>query len=414
MLAAGAVAAVPDLSGLGPAGSPAAARAATPTPSPTSCDGYTANGYGRTQADYARVGLDADRVEAWEDGFRTAWTNADPHVFEWWYSDFTGDDGTVVSYVIRTRLHDGFEPDQTVADRKPGVSVIITDPDGTNHKVVKTYDWDDFSSSTERCDVRVGPFRFSGDLKTYHMRGTDGEIAVDLTLTSLVKPFRPGTGILFLGDTDKYLAWLAAVPSGRAEGTITVDGKKRAFTGKGYHDHNWGNISFPQYVDHWRWGRGSVGKYAVIGTAMHLREEFDAAFAPVLLVDDTETGERVLASYSTEAITAAESDPRPHPDPAYPKDYYAKVDWTYSDGDDHATLTMTDTDKLITAMQYVTDPTAAQQATLAKLGIDEIWYTRYDTDVVLDLDTSAARAGGTGKGTLENAQFGLSSSPPKG
>jgi hypothetical protein len=136
------------------------ATGTAPTPGPTT--GYTSNGFGGTPADYARVGLQPDIYQLWEDGFRTADTNYDPNVYEWWYSDFT-------------------------------------DPDGADHRVVKTYEWNDFFSATDRCDVRVGPFTFAGNLKTYHMRGAgkdlDGEdLALDLTLTSLVSPFRPGTG----------------------------------------------------------------------------------------------------------------------------------------------------------------------------------------------------------------------------
>ncbi|WP_030176789.1 hypothetical protein [Streptomyces sp. NRRL S-813] len=46
-----------------------------------------------------------------EDGFRTIAVNDDPNVFEWWYSDFTGEDGTVVSHTLQTRVDDGFVPE---------------------------------------------------------------------------------------------------------------------------------------------------------------------------------------------------------------------------------------------------------------------------------------------------------------
>ncbi|MBB3099494.1 hypothetical protein FHR83_007201 [Actinoplanes campanulatus] len=385
-------------------------RAAPGTPPP---NGYTANWVGNRPADFARVGLSPSYHQQWEDGFRTAAVNADPDAYEWWYSDFTGDDGTVVSFTLKTRPTDGFEPDATEADRAPGVSLIITEPDGTNHRVVKNYTWDDFTSSTDRCDVRVGPFTFKGDLKTYRMRGADGDLAIDLTLTSLVSPFRPGTGFRFLNDTDRYQAWFAAVPAGEASGTITVAGKRRRFAGRGYHDHNWGNVPFAEFVDHWRWGRGSIDQYAVIGVDFRLRPEYDSSSQPILLVDDTRTGKRLIASFDPRAITATELDPRPHPDPAYPKDYYATVDWRYANGTDHARVTMTDTENLIVARQYLTDPSAAQQATMTRLGIDQVWYTRYDTTIGFELDAAGLTATGNGEGTLENAQFGMGSSPPK-
>jgi hypothetical protein len=382
-------------------------------PMPPPANLYTANLFGSTPNDYARVALSPSYYQQWEDGFRTAAINDDPDAYEWWYSDFTGHDGTVVSFVLRTRPGNGFEPNATEADRVPGVSLIITDPDGTSHSIVKNYTWDDFSSSTDRCDVRVGPFTFAGDLRTYCMRGTDGDLVIDLTLTNLVSSYRPGTGFLFPGKTDNYQAWFAAVPAGRARGTITVAGKRRRFHGHGYHDHNWGNSSFANFVDHWRRGRGSVGRYAVIGVDVRLRPEFDSAYQPVVLVDDTWTGQRLIASFDPLAIRTTEFEPRPYPDPDYPKAYYATVDWQYANGTDHAQVTMTDTENLILSRQYLTDPSPAQQATLTRLGIDEIWYTRYGTTIAFDFNAAGRTASGNGEGAMENAQFGTGSSPPK-
>ncbi|MEV5846104.1 lipocalin-like domain-containing protein [Streptomyces sp. NPDC051985] len=377
--------------------------------------GRTANGYGHTAADYTRTGLTPGTVQQWEDGFRTAGQNDDPDVFEWWYSDFTGDDGTVVSFTLSTRLDDGFVPEPGEARRRPKSAVLVTDPDGTGHGGVQDYDWAEFSGSTDRCDVRLGPYTFTGDLKTYRMKGQSGDVGVDLTLTSLVRPFRPGTGVIYFGDTDHHFGWLCAVPSGTATGTVTVRGKQRAFTGHGYHDHNWGNRPFPYGVAHWRWGRGSVGPYAVIGADLHLREEYGSATVPVFLVDDTKNGERLVGAYDTRTVTATESAPVPYDDPAYPRDYYSKVHWAYRDGADRADFTFTDTDRRIVSRQYLTDPTPtqAQRSALDELGIDEIWYTRYATDNDLTLALSSVRASGSGTGTLEAAQFGLGDAPPR-
>ncbi|GAA2893950.1 hypothetical protein GCM10010524_27860 [Streptomyces mexicanus] len=111
------------------------------------------------------------------------------------------------------------------------------------------------------------------------------------------------------------------VPYGTATGTVTVNGRKRSFTGHGYHDRNWGNRPFPYGVEHWRWGRGSVDPYAVIGADLHLREEYGSATVPAFLVDGTTSGRRLIGTYDPRTVTAGETDPRPHPDPAYPRNY---------------------------------------------------------------------------------------------
>ncbi|WP_432187332.1 hypothetical protein [Streptomyces sp. Tue6028] len=410
---AGALAAVPGLAASA-CTRDRQTQAAAATPSGTGPEGVlTSNGYGHTDADFARSGLKRDSVQNWEDGFRTSADNDDPNVFEWWYSDFTGDDGTVVSFTLSTRVDDGFVPEPGEAGRRPKSSVIVTDPDGTSHGGVHTYGWDEFSSSKDHCNVHLGPFTFVGDLKTYHMKGKSGDVGVDLTLTSTVAPFRPGTGIIYFGDTDDYFGWLCVVPSGTATGTVTVNGEKRSFTGLGYHDHNWGNRPFPYSVEHWRWGRGTVGPYAVIGADLHLRKEYGSAVVPVFLVDDTKSGERLVGAFDPQTVTAQESDPVAHPDSAYPDDYFSTVHWTYRNGKDQADFTFTDTDQLIVARQYVTDPTQAQRTALKKLGIDEIWYTRYGARNDLTLSLADLHAAGTGTGTLEAAQFGLRSAPPK-
>ncbi|WP_406331049.1 lipocalin-like domain-containing protein [Streptomyces sp. NBC_00203] len=311
------------------------AAPATPSPVKSSGSALTSNGYGHTPADYERVGIKPNQVQVWEDGFRSADINDNPDAYEWWYADFIGDDGTVVVFLLETRVNDGFLPEPGEAGRKPTASLIVTEPDGTSHAVQQSYAWDQFSASTKSCDVKVGPFTLSGDLKTYQLQGEANGTGLDLTLTSLVQPFRPGTGVMFLNDTDQFQGWLCAVPSGKATGTITVNGKQSSFTAAGYHDHNWGNRPYPFFAEHWRWGRGSAGKYATVGYATYLRSDYGSAFIPAVVVDDTETGERVFSSFSPKNVTVKESAPKPPPNPAYSKDYYSSVRWDYSEGVGH-------------------------------------------------------------------------------
>ncbi|WP_331754489.1 hypothetical protein OHA19_42490 (plasmid) [Streptomyces sp. NBC_00012] len=83
---------------------------------------------------------------------------------------------------MHTRVNDGFLPAPGESDRKPAATVVVTTPDGKSHGNTKTYAWSDFSASKDRCDVRLGPCTFSGDLKTYRMKGESDGTAVDLNL----------------------------------------------------------------------------------------------------------------------------------------------------------------------------------------------------------------------------------------
>jgi hypothetical protein len=391
-LAAGSLAAIPALSACGRSG-----------PSTVATPHTTANRYGTAPADYARVGLSPDGYQPWEDGFRTNGTNNDPRVYEWWHSECTSEDGTVVSLTLKTRTGDGLTPEPTEQERLPAVNLSITTAWGTEFSVIKSYSWSEFSSATDRCDVRVGPFTLSGGFKTYRLRGSADDITLDLTLTSLVPPFRPGTGYIFLGDTNSYHAWFAAVPAGKTEGTVTFGGEKRRFKGPGYHDHIWGNVAFPQFVDRWRSGRGTADKYAVLGRDIHLRSQWDSSILKVLLVDDTETGKRLVAAYTDDMLNATEIQVGTDPD------ILSEVQWSYI-GAESATLTMTATDKPVTGRPYVSTNTA-QQANLGSQGTKPPWYTRYEADIALRLGNAGPGYRLIGKGTLDNAQFGLIGPP---
>ena len=38
-------------------------------------------------------------------------------------------------------------------------------------------------------------------------------------------------------------------------GTLTYGGVEHEVEGEGYHDHNWGDFSYPKYLSRWHWGR---------------------------------------------------------------------------------------------------------------------------------------------------------------
>jgi hypothetical protein len=205
----------------------------------------------------AREGLKPGVVEEWEDGYRTA---EEPDGFEWWYFDSQFEEGWTAVVVFSTKPmttpHKGL---------RPSVAIIVHTPEGKRLRVSPTFEAGDLEASTSTCDVKIGPNTIKGDLDTYEMHAEGEGVSVDLVFKRGAPSWRPGAGISYLNrKKDKYFAWVAAIPYGTVEGTITVDGKPNAVKGTGYHDHNWGNISPGLGIDHWYWGRAHVGEYSMI------------------------------------------------------------------------------------------------------------------------------------------------------
>jgi hypothetical protein len=379
---------------------PGLAACGGPEKQPPPPDSPTLNRYGTSPADFQRLNLRPEDYQAWEDGFRTAAANDDPRVYEWWHTELTGEDGIVIAFTMKTRPGDGLTAE---TDRRPAVNLLITTPWGNEFSVFRTYDWSEFSAAGDRCDVKIGPFRFTGDLKTYTIRGKSDDLTLDLTLTGVAPPFRPGTGVVYLGDAHTYQGWFAAVPSGKASGHVVYYNEKREFKGTGYHDHTWGNLPLTQFVDRWRTGIGTADRYSVVARDLHLRGSYDSTDLTVLLVDDTEAGKRLVAAYADDTLNATEMQ-------TGEEDEFAEVQWNYT-GENSAIVTMTATDKLVPGRPYVNGSGAVMPA-VRGTKTTKRWYARNEAEIALSLGTMGPGYRVTGKGTLDNAQFGLIA-PPK-
>lgn len=207
-------------------------------------------------------------------------TDGGKGTFEWWYFDARLADGS--SLIITFGTKDINRPEGPLA---PFAEVTLDRPDGTHlmsHTRVFT---DGFSASEEGCDVRLGPNRFLGDLKTYDIHVETDDITVDVTLTGTVPPWRPETGhFLFEDDEHLYFAWLPSVPQGHVEASFTLGGATTRLTGVGYHDHNWGNCSMMKVMNDWYWGRGQAGPYTVIACMITATERYGFARLPIFML----------------------------------------------------------------------------------------------------------------------------------
>ena len=226
---------------------------------------------------YARLGLSPSRIEPWEDGLRTT---GGPGSYEWWYFDFTFDDGSTVVIVYYTKNFTN--PGSSL---EPFVTFQLNRPDGTSVTRAVNSKPSEFSAAHERCDVRVGASRVTGDLADYSLHVEAQDVRADLTLHRVVPSWRPGTGYMsFRKDGGHFFAWLPSVPQGMARGTVSVAGVERTVSGVGYHDHNWGDVSMLDLMHDWYWGRAQVGGYTVIASYIIPREEYGSNPVPLFML----------------------------------------------------------------------------------------------------------------------------------
>ncbi|MEV7342137.1 lipocalin-like domain-containing protein [Streptomyces sp. NPDC093544] len=257
-------------------------------------------------ADYQRLGLAKDEIAPWEDGFRSR--PGGPGTFEWWYFDCVLDDGStlVINFMIKD-FRVGKGVNQPPA---PVVTIELDRPDGTHIERTSPEHPDDHDFATDRCDVRIGDNRITGDLHTYRIHADIDGVVADITLTGQVPSWRPETGHITFGEEkQKYFAWLPSVPQGRVEATLTIDGTTETRTGTGYHDHNWGDAEMARLMHHWYWARAEAGDYAVIASYITAEKKYGSAEVPIFML--AKNG-KILADQAN-LVRFTKSDE--HPDP---------------------------------------------------------------------------------------------------
>jgi len=201
-------------------------------------------------------------------------TDGSAGTYEWWYFDSILNDGSKLVIAFYTKPFT--EPDGPL---KPFVSIQLDRADGLSlDKEFHVKSLAEFSAAKERCNVRIGPNTFAGDLHTYTIHAELESITADVTITGQVPSWRPETGVIEYGEKrEQFLAWLPSVPQGAVDAAITIDGQTTTYTGIGYHDHNWGNTPMPTLVNHWYWGRGQIGEYSIIAANITSEEAYGGA-----------------------------------------------------------------------------------------------------------------------------------------
>ena len=208
---------------------------------------------------YEKLGLKRNEIQLWEDGMRT---DGGKGSYEWWYSDFSFDDGTKLVIMFYTK-----NPVRPDSGFRPFAEMDLTTPDGKTYYDIVSPDPGACILSKEKCRVIMGDSRFEGDLKKYEIVFRGQKMQARVELTNTIPAWRSQTGTIFFGDRDEHhFSWLPATPEGKARAFITRDGKETVHEGSGYHDHNWGDVSMMKLMHHWYWGRAKIGDYKVISS----------------------------------------------------------------------------------------------------------------------------------------------------
>lgn len=229
--------------------------------------------------DYQRLGLKRHVVEPWEDSCRI---NGEPGTYEWWYFDSHLNDGANLVLAIHSK--DDMNPG--VAHFAPYTTFEFNTPDGRSFSEQVNSTPEEFTYTKDHCDIHAGKNYFVGDLNEYHIHFENDHITCDVTLKSTLPAWRPETGHWIFGDEKTYWAWLPAVPQGDVIADITIDGEEFHYTGNGYHDHNWSNVSMPDIFHDWYWGRAKIGDYTLVSAYITCEKKYGYVPTPVYMLVD--------------------------------------------------------------------------------------------------------------------------------
>ncbi|MFF0612664.1 lipocalin-like domain-containing protein [Nocardia tengchongensis] len=217
--------------------------------------------------------------------------------FEHWYFDALLDSGhVVVGFLIKRRPED-------LPRARPWVELIVYTPEGGRLQVAKRYSAAATSFSADACDVRIGDNRAWSEfpengLPRHHVRLAENGLTFELTFENETPSWMPGKGETRFGAEDSF-GWVVGAPRARVSGTLEIDGHKRAVTGRGYADHNWGVGDMRRIIDRWHWGRLYTDDYSLLyAQVLTQPRQGSHSIAPLMLAHKDEvvlsTGETIL------------------------------------------------------------------------------------------------------------------------
>ncbi len=215
-----------------------------------------------------------------EEAAHGEWLRRTPGAYEWWYFDALSDDGRYAltciwflgnpfsPYYRRAALGHSADP------FRHNALFFALYQDGRLH----AYHFTRFpvmqiaAGETLPLDLRFGGSRLTSTPAGWHLTLSDENAnrrRLEAALTFAAPPPVPSPREAVSPETSHW--WLPAAPFCRVSGKIVLreahnPGAERiAFSGTGYHDHNWGRLPFAQEIRDWYWVRAALdGERAAI------------------------------------------------------------------------------------------------------------------------------------------------------
>ena len=337
-----------------------------------------------------RNGLKAGTVELWEDGYRAA--KAADSTFEWWYFDCQLDDGSTLVVTFSNKPHTA--PDGPVT---PTLLVIRQQPDGSSVHLEPAFGAEEFSASTERCDVRIGASTVRGDLDRYELHVEVEGIVADVVIDREAPSWRPGAGFSYFDQAKtSYLAWVVPVPYGTVRATIAEGGATKELAGTAYHDHNWGNRLMGSFLDHWFWGRAHIGDYSLVYVRMTTKGFMGMGAINIPTFYLAKGGELVTDDMLPLRLETADEVPGPGH-----QSYPTRLDWTWRTDEGSISLTVRDP-KLIESLDMRVEHKGFAKVLHAG---DHPMYYDFNADAVLEIDLPHLKDRVEGRTLFEKMMF---------
>ena len=188
---------------------------------------------------------------------------------QWWYFDGEFESGHRVMTIMLPRLFG--EVDDHGNGPVPGITLVIMEPDRTNHHSHAYYP-EQFDADPDRMKAS-----FANDLVEYHdgryhIRARQGEVGFDLEYSPTLPPWPPFPGrrgfmappLLLTLAPGKYFHYASFVPRGAVAGSLYLPSGEVEVRGEGYHEQGRTNAPFHGLFSYWYWTRFYMGDWTFI------------------------------------------------------------------------------------------------------------------------------------------------------